>query len=83
MFQRILVPLDGLPGAERALPIAARIARRAGGTLVFVHVVPPLTMLGNPSDKMGAPAAEIEREERVLGDAANYQIGRASCRERV
>jgi nucleotide-binding universal stress UspA family protein len=72
MFQRILVPLDGLPGAERAIPIAARIARRAGGTLVFVHVVPPLTMLGNPSDKTGAPAAEIEREERVLGDAANY-----------
>ncbi len=72
MFQRILVPLDGSPGAERALPIAARIARGTGGTLVFVHVVPPLTMLGNPSDKTGTPAIDIEREEHALGDAANY-----------
>jgi nucleotide-binding universal stress UspA family protein len=38
MFQRILVPLDGSPLAEQALPIAARIARATGGTVVLLHV---------------------------------------------
>src|SRR5260370_37327887 len=40
MFQRILVPLDGSPLAEQALPIAARIARATGGTVVLLHVAP-------------------------------------------
>ena len=39
MFQRILVPLDGSKRAERALPIAARLAHRAGGSIVLVQVV--------------------------------------------
>ena len=32
MFERILVPLDGSTRAERALPVAARIAQASGGT---------------------------------------------------
>lgn len=39
MFQRILVPLDGSERAERALPIAARIAHATGGTIVLIQVV--------------------------------------------
>src|SRR5690348_10545950 len=39
MFRRVLVPLDGSRMAERALPIAARIARAAGGTIILVRVV--------------------------------------------
>lgn len=72
MFQRILVPLDGLPDAERAIPIAARLARRAGGTLVFLHVVFPLPTTGSLSDKTRGTASEIDREERALSDAASY-----------
>ncbi len=41
MFQRILVPLDGSKRAERAIPIAARIARAFGGSLLFVRVILP------------------------------------------
>lgn len=41
MFQRILVPLDGSARAEQALPIAARVARATGGTVVLLHVVVP------------------------------------------
>lgn len=48
MFQRILVPLDGSPGSERAIPTAARIARGAEGSLVFLHVVPPLAVQDRP-----------------------------------
>ena len=38
MFKRILVPLDGSGRAERALPIAARLARASGGSLILVRV---------------------------------------------
>jgi nucleotide-binding universal stress UspA family protein len=39
MFQRILVPLDGSKRAERAIPVAARIARTSGGIVILVHAV--------------------------------------------
>ncbi len=38
MFQRILVPLDGTTHAEQALPVAARIARASGGSIVLLQV---------------------------------------------
>lgn len=39
MFKRILVPLDGSGLAERALPVAARLARASGGSITLVRVV--------------------------------------------
>ncbi|GAC1450279.1 MAG: hypothetical protein PVS3B1_37800 [Ktedonobacteraceae bacterium] len=45
MFKRILVPLDGSKRAERALPIAARIAREANGTVILARVVSIATEL--------------------------------------
>ena len=39
MFKRILVPLDGSQRAERALPVAARLARASQGTLIVVQVL--------------------------------------------
>jgi len=41
MFTRIVVPLDGTEHAELALPVAARIARATGGSLLLVRVVLP------------------------------------------
>jgi len=41
MFERILVPLDGSPRAEQALPVATRIARASGGSLILLQVVSP------------------------------------------
>jgi len=41
MFERILVPLDGSPRAEKALPVAARIARASGGSVTLLQVVSP------------------------------------------
>lgn len=44
MFKRILVPLDGSPRAEGALPVAIRIAKAAGeeGAVLLVRVVNPM-----------------------------------------
>jgi nucleotide-binding universal stress UspA family protein len=39
MFQRILVPLDGSERAERALPVAARIAKATHGSVILLRVV--------------------------------------------
>src|SRR5580765_4571284 len=50
-FRSILVPLDGSPFAEQAVPLAARFAQRAGSKLrlAFVHELPPA-----PIDPVGA-----------------------------
>jgi nucleotide-binding universal stress UspA family protein len=39
MFQHILVPLDGSARAERAIPVAARIARATGGCVTLLRAV--------------------------------------------
>lgn len=39
MFQRILIPLDGSTRAERAIPVAARLAHASGGAVILVRVV--------------------------------------------
>lgn len=49
MFQRILVPLDGSEQSLRAVPVAARIARVSGGTIIFVNVVLPPVEFGTYS----------------------------------
>jgi nucleotide-binding universal stress UspA family protein len=50
-FRSILVPLDGSPFAEQAVPLASRIAQRAGSKLrlALVHQLPPA-----PVDMAGA-----------------------------
>ncbi len=42
MLRSILVPLDGSPFGEQALPLALSIARRAGAVLQLVHVHRPV-----------------------------------------
>lgn len=69
MFKRILVPLDGSTRAERALPVAARLARAAGGSVVLVQVASvPITY--SPYLASSAYAGEVIEEE--LTDAENY-----------
>jgi nucleotide-binding universal stress UspA family protein len=71
-FQRILVPLDGSTAAEKAIPVAERIARACGGKIKLLDVS---TIPSNPSNlqdviaiklKMESETEEIEREIRAL-----------------
>jgi two-component system, OmpR family, sensor histidine kinase KdpD len=56
--ERVLVALTGSSDGERLIRRAARIAQRAKGDLVAVHVV--------PQDGLAAPAAALLAEQREL-----------------
>ncbi len=68
MFKHILVPLDGSTLAEHALPVAARIARATGGSLLLVQVAP------QPIDYSGgwAPMMTGEMIEAEMDGATDY-----------
>jgi nucleotide-binding universal stress UspA family protein len=74
MFKTILVPLDGSPLAERALPYAEALARAGGGQLLLVRAVPYLARpTGEGSFKTLAaarPAAAAEARAYLEGVAA-------------
>ena len=70
------------PGLRIGSHAIMRVLIAAGGTAG--HVVPALAV----ADALRAEGAEVEfvggeRAETTLVPAAGYQIGRASCRERV
>lgn len=56
MYRSILLPLDGSEFAEKALPVAAEIARREGARIHAVHVHEPL---------FGEIDAELQERERA------------------
>jgi nucleotide-binding universal stress UspA family protein len=68
MFSRILVPLDGSARAERALPVAVRLARASGGTIHLVRVVSDPAPYGPrtvPAPDWAVDLREAERAEAV------------------
>lgn len=69
MYRTILVPLDGSPLAEQAVPLALAIARRARADLRLARVHnPPMSV----SDYENAKA--IARTEQAYLDAVAFQI---------
>jgi len=77
MYTRILVPLDGSIRAERSIPVAARIARATGGTVVLVQVVTvPFTYspyLGSAIYADEAIEADLNAVERYLDTLAHAE----------
>lgn len=63
---RILVPLDGSPFAEEALPIAANLAMALGGELVLLHAVSPIEPVIYP-ELAYIPWPEGREERLVAG----------------
>jgi nucleotide-binding universal stress UspA family protein len=61
----ILVPLDGSERAERALPLAERIARQTDSTIVLLHVIRPLTWEYPLSGGMVTSQGLLDEEERA------------------
>jgi nucleotide-binding universal stress UspA family protein len=59
MYRNILVPLDGSPFGEHALPLALGLARRAGAAVQVVHVASPVEMAYTES--LFVTAEDLER----------------------
>lgn len=66
MLEKILVPLDGSPLGERALPVVLALARAAGGRLRLFRAV-----LSEPIPGTETPEAEAAEDE-LLRDAEGY-----------
>lgn len=70
MSRRIIVPVDESPRSERALPVAAQIARRMGASLVLVSVVewPNSEHPGHPGyhESLMANYPDLEAESVVI-----------------
>lgn len=69
MFQRILVPLDGSARAERAIPMAARIARAFHSTVILMCVIAPPVKTGKYHLPEAYPRVGTDEE---LAEAAEY-----------
>jgi nucleotide-binding universal stress UspA family protein len=75
-FRAVLVPLDGSPESEQAIPVGEAVARRAGARLDFAMVLQPPSALALSSE-LPAAAAEVEREARA--QATDYLEGKAEA----
>ncbi len=76
MFKRILVPLDGSPFSERALPVAEALAASGGADVMLVRVVEVLA----PGD--GEPGVVSYLDEHRIARAQDY-VRDASARLRL
>ncbi len=72
---RLVVPLDGSPRAEAALPVATTISRRLGTPILLVRVVDP-TDLMPPAVGMGEaiPFEIYDEAEKELEDEARHYL---------
>ena len=73
VFRNILVPLDGSPFGEHALPIAFAIARRAGGNVHLVRVHEPLGAMV-PVMAGGDSGPELEQWHRRLAEGESSYL---------
>jgi nucleotide-binding universal stress UspA family protein len=73
MYRSLLVPLDGSPFGEHALPLARAIACQAGATLHLVHVhviTVPISVDAIPIFDATLDAQDRAREQAYLDDLA-------------
>jgi len=77
-FRKLLVPLDGSPLAEKAMPAAAALARRAGAVLHLASVQLPAPGYPHTTAEI-AHTLEREAKERVEGYLAAQAESLATC----
>lgn len=80
MFKRILVPLDGSVRAERAIPIAARVARACHGLIILLRVVEDIRQYGAYLPQYPFSVRQ-EFEAEMMAEATGYLESTTQCRE--
>jgi nucleotide-binding universal stress UspA family protein len=76
MFERILVPLDGSLRAERAVTIAARLARASGAEVTLTRVIRPVA-----DSRSGSTDATPAAGSGTDGHAAVSYLERVAARD--
>lgn len=59
MYRNILVPLDGSPMAERALPHAVALTEQCGAELTLLRVLVPVPRPVGPAERVTRKAEEL------------------------
>ncbi len=77
MIRRIIVPLDGSPFAEHAIPLAVSIATSAGSTLEFIAVSKP------PFSSQYIRGVRMYDDDMVRHGIAVHQSYLTECQDRV
>jgi nucleotide-binding universal stress UspA family protein len=70
-FKRILVPLDGSPLAERALPVAMVLAEKFDSQIILLQVVNVPALVMNPIE-YGSGYWWVEAVAELRAEAENY-----------
>src|SRR5262249_20641323 len=77
-FRTVLVPLDGTPFGEHALPLAVSVARRSGAALHLVRVhLPTVSVEGPVLLDASRDQQDQEREPVCLAEVAARVTARA------
>lgn len=89
MFKRILVPLDQSRRAERAIPVAARLARATHGEIILTHVlvmpleyatpITPAAYAAPPLDDLENEAAAYLRRIAALPELSGVPVSIDVC----
>lgn len=74
MYSRILLPLDGSPLAEQALPHAAALAERFQAELILMKVLVPL------ASSINLPPGAVRKAEAAMREFANEYLDRVAAR---
>lgn len=68
MFQHLLIPLDGSPRAEAALPYALSLAEHYAGRLTLLQVIVPPFEAEMQAELPGVADEVLDRERRIAVD---------------
>ncbi len=74
MYRRVLLPLDGSPLAEQALPHAAALAERFQAELILLKVLVPL------ANNLNLPPAALKKAETTTRGLANEYMAQVAAR---
>lgn len=89
MFERILVPLDGSPLSERALPLAISLAQKYGGKIILLRVLDipvPTPPASHPEVTIGwvrEARREAHEEAKSYLDARQREVHRQGIKVRA
>jgi nucleotide-binding universal stress UspA family protein len=75
MYRSLLVPLDGSPFSEQALPLALGVARRSGAGIMLLHVQAPLASIYTENPLFVADNLEEHLRSRQRAHDQGYLDG--------